>query len=129
MSFGSLSGAAIAALDQGAAMAGCLHNTGEGGLTEHHRHGGDLTFQIGTGYFGCRDEQGRFSLERLLATIDGAPGALHRDQAVPGRQAGPRRSAARGEGHPDRSPRSAASPWASTARARTATRRSATSTR
>ena len=73
MSFGSLSGAAIAALDQGARMAGCLHNTGEGGLTEHHRHGADLTFQIGTGYFGCRDEQGRFSLERLLATIDGAP--------------------------------------------------------
>ena len=73
MSFGSLSGAAIEALNRGAAMAGCLHNTGEGGLTEHHRHGGELTFQIGTGYFGCRDEQGRFSLERLLATIEGAP--------------------------------------------------------
>jgi glutamate synthase domain-containing protein 2 len=73
MSFGSLSGAAITALNQGAAMAGCWHNTGEGGLTEYHRHGADLTFQIGTGYFGCRDDQGRFSLERLLATIDGAP--------------------------------------------------------
>ena len=73
MSFGSLSGAAITALNQGAAMAGCWQNTGEGGLTDHHRHGADLTFQIGTGYFGCRDDQGRFSLERLLATIDGAP--------------------------------------------------------
>lgn len=73
MSFGSLSAAAIAALNQGAAAAGCLHNTGEGGLSDHHRHGADLTFQIGTGYFGCRDAQGRFSLERLLETIDGAP--------------------------------------------------------
>lgn len=73
MSFGSLSGAAISALNRGAAMAGCLQNTGEGGLTEHHRRGGELIFQIGTGYFGCRDELGRFSLERLLATLDGAP--------------------------------------------------------
>ncbi len=73
MSFGSLSGSAITALNQGAALAGCLHNTGEGGLTQYHRQGGDLTFQIGTGYFGCRDDQGRFSLDRLLQTIDGAP--------------------------------------------------------
>ncbi len=73
MSFGSMSGAAITALDRGAAMAGCLHNTGEGGLSEYHRQGADLTYQIGTGYFGCRDDHGRFSLERLLATIDGAP--------------------------------------------------------
>jgi glutamate synthase domain-containing protein 2 len=73
MSFGSLSGAAITALDQGAAMAGCLHNTGEGGLSEHHLHGAELTFQIGTGYFGCRDDQGRFSLGHLLATIERAP--------------------------------------------------------
>jgi len=73
MSFGSLSGAAITALDQGAAMAGCLHNTGEGGLTEYHRHGADLTFQIGTGYFGCRDDDGRFSLDHLLQTLEGAP--------------------------------------------------------
>ncbi len=73
MSFGSLSGAAITALDKGAAMAGCLHNTGEGGLTEYHRHGADLTFQIGTGYFGCRDDAGRFSLDQLLRTLEGAP--------------------------------------------------------
>jgi glutamate synthase domain-containing protein 2 len=73
MSYGSLSGAAIEALNQGAAMVGCLHNTGEGGISAHHRRGGDLVMQIGTGYFGCRDADGRFSLPRLLETIDGAP--------------------------------------------------------
>ena len=73
MSYGSLSGAAIEALNEGAAMVGCLHNTGEGGVSPHHRKGGDLVMQIGTGYFGCRDREGRFSLERLLETIDGAP--------------------------------------------------------
>ena len=44
MSFGSLSGAAVEALNRGAALAGCLHNTGEGGLSPHHRQGGDLVF-------------------------------------------------------------------------------------
>ena len=42
-------------MNRGARRAGCLHNTGEGGLSRHHRHGGDLVFQIGTAYFGCRD--------------------------------------------------------------------------
>jgi glutamate synthase domain-containing protein 2 len=60
-------------LNQGCALAGCLHNTGEGGLAPAHKHGGELIFQIGTGYFGCRDEQGRFSLERLQARLDEAP--------------------------------------------------------
>src|SRR3954464_10789567 len=73
MSFGSLSGAAVEALNRGAALAGCLHNTGEGGLSRHHRHGGDLVFQIGTAYFGCRDEQGRFDLARLKDLVAGAP--------------------------------------------------------
>jgi glutamate synthase domain-containing protein 2 len=73
MSFGSLSAAAVEALNRGAALAGCLHNTGEGGISPHHRHGGELIMQIGTGYFGCRDEHGRFSLDRLLETLDGAP--------------------------------------------------------
>jgi glutamate synthase domain-containing protein 2 len=62
MSFGSLSGAAVEALNRGAALAGCLQNTGEGGLSVHHRHGGELVFQIGTAYFGCRDARGRFDL-------------------------------------------------------------------
>jgi glutamate synthase domain-containing protein 2 len=73
MSFGSLSGAAIEALNRGAALVGCLQNTGEGGVSPHHLHGGDLVMQIGTGYFGCRDDRGGFSMERLLETIDGAP--------------------------------------------------------
>jgi len=73
MSYGSLSPVAIEAINRGAALAGCLHNTGEGGLAPAHRHGGELIFQIGTGYFGCRDETGRFSLERLLERVGEAP--------------------------------------------------------
>jgi glutamate synthase domain-containing protein 2 len=68
-----LSGAAIEALNRGAALAGCLQNTGEGGLSVHHRHGGELVFQIGTAYFGCRDEHGRFDLQRLKDLVAGAP--------------------------------------------------------
>jgi glutamate synthase domain-containing protein 2 len=73
MSFGSLSGAAVEALNRGAALAGCLQNTGEGGLSPHHRHGGELVFQIGTAYFGCRDDRGRFDLARLKDLVAGAP--------------------------------------------------------
>jgi glutamate synthase domain-containing protein 2 len=73
MSFGSLSGAAVEALNRGAALAGCLQNTGEGGLSPYHRKGGELVFQIGTAYFGCRDEAGRFSLPRLKDVVASAP--------------------------------------------------------
>lgn len=73
MSFGSLSGTAVEALNRGAVAAGCLQNTGEGGLAPAHRHGGELIFQIGTGYFGCRDEHGDFSLDRLLDRVAEAP--------------------------------------------------------
>jgi glutamate synthase domain-containing protein 2 len=73
MSFGSLSGAAIEALNRGAALAGCLHNTGEGGVSPYHRKGGELVFQIGTAYFGCRDEAGRFDLARLKDLVASAP--------------------------------------------------------
>jgi glutamate synthase (ferredoxin) len=73
MSFGSLSRAAITALNAGAEMAGCMHNTGEGSLSPYHRQGGDLTFQIGTSYFGCRDKQGRFDLARLKDLVQSAP--------------------------------------------------------
>lgn len=65
MSFGSLSGAAVEALNRGAQIAGCLQNTGEGGLSPYHLHGGDLVLQIGTGYFGVRERDGRFSMPRL----------------------------------------------------------------
>ena len=60
MSYGALSKTAIAALNKGAKLGGFAHNTGEGGISEHHIQGGDLIWQIGTGYFGCRDEKGRF---------------------------------------------------------------------
>ena len=74
MSFGALSGVAIEALNRGAHLAGCWHNTGEGGLSAYHRKGGDVVFQIGTGYFGCRDAEGAFSLAALERTLDsGAP--------------------------------------------------------
>jgi glutamate synthase domain-containing protein 2 len=73
MSFGSLSAPAIEAINRGAALAGCLHNTGEGGLSPYHRNGGDLVFQIGTAYFGCRDKQGRFDLQRLVDLVGSAP--------------------------------------------------------
>ncbi len=67
MSFGSLGARAVEALNAGARIGGFAHNTGEGGLSPYHlNHGGDIIWQIGTGYFGCRDEQGRFD-ERLFA--------------------------------------------------------------
>ncbi len=73
MSFGSLSGRAVEAMNRGARHAGCLHNTGEGGLTAYHQHGADLVLQLGPGYFGCRDERGRFSLDRLLEVVAANP--------------------------------------------------------
>ncbi|MBF4770415.1 FMN-binding glutamate synthase family protein [Nocardioides agariphilus] len=73
MSFGSLSKNAIEALNRGAELAGCLHDTGEGALSPYHRKGGDLVFQIGTSYFGCRDEHGAFDLGRLKDLCAGAP--------------------------------------------------------
>ncbi len=64
MSFGSLSSHAVEALNAGAGIGGFAHNTGEGGISPHHlRYGGDIIWQIGTGYFGARDEEGRFSPE------------------------------------------------------------------
>lgn len=66
MSFGSLSENAVRALNRGAKRGGFYHNTGEGGLSDFHlSHGADLVWQIGTGYFGCRDEQGNFDPQRF----------------------------------------------------------------
>ena len=73
MSYGSLSAAAVEAMNRGCALAGCLHNTGEGGIAPHHRHGGELVWQIGTGYFGCRDDAGRFDLGRFLEAVEANP--------------------------------------------------------
>lgn len=64
MSFGSLSGSAVEALNAGAKIGGFAHNTGEGGISPHHtKYGGDIIWQIGTGYFGARNEDGHFSPE------------------------------------------------------------------
>ncbi len=73
MSFGSLSGRAVESLNRGAKIAGCLHNTGEGGISDHHRHGGELIFQIGTGYFGARTADGRFDLDAAVALVERSP--------------------------------------------------------
>ncbi len=65
MSFGSLSENAVMALNKGAKKGGFYHNTGEGGLTQFHLQGGDVTWQIGTGYFGCRTKEGNFDPEKF----------------------------------------------------------------
>ena len=73
MSFGSLSAPAIEALNLGARRGGFYHDTGEGGISPYHRrHGGDLAWEIGSGYFGCRDRDGHFDrgLFREQATLD-----------------------------------------------------------
>lgn len=70
MSFGSMSAQAIEAINRGAAAAGTMHNTGEGGLSPYHRNGGDLILQIGTAYFGCRDEKGRFDIGKLKEVVE-----------------------------------------------------------
>lgn len=69
MSFGSLGKTAIAALSGGAKKGGFAHNTGEGGVSPYHLEpGGDLIWQIGTGYFGCRDAQGNFDPDSFAKT-------------------------------------------------------------
>jgi glutamate synthase domain-containing protein 2 len=69
MSFGSISANAIRALNKGASIGGFAHTTGEGGFSPYHReHGGDIIWQIGTGYFGCRTADGAFSPERFQET-------------------------------------------------------------
>lgn len=73
MSFGSLSAPAIEALNRGAKIADCLHNTGEGGVSPHHQHGGELIWQIGTGYFGCRDDRGKFDIARFKEIVAAHP--------------------------------------------------------
>ncbi len=66
MRYGSLSTNAIRALNRGAKLGGFAHNTGEGGLSPHHlQEGGDLVWQIGTGYFGCHDDEGNFDPARF----------------------------------------------------------------
>ena len=68
LSFGSLSANAIQALNKGAQLGGFAHDTGEGSISTHHRvNGGDLIWEIGSGYFGCRNDDGTFNAERFAA--------------------------------------------------------------
>jgi len=65
MSYGALSSNAVLALNKGAQMGGFAHNTGEGSISPYHLQGGDLVWQIGTGYFGCRTPEGEFCYEKF----------------------------------------------------------------
>ena len=68
MSFGSLSANAITALNLGAKKGGFAHDTGEGSISQYHRvHGGDLIWEIGSGYFGCRNQDGSFNPDKFAA--------------------------------------------------------------
>jgi glutamate synthase domain-containing protein 2 len=73
MSFGSLSAKAIESLNKGVKMAGAYHNTGEGGLSPYHCNGGDVIFHFGTGYFGVRDENGNFSMKKMIKLVEENP--------------------------------------------------------
>ncbi|MCF8166547.1 MAG: FMN-binding glutamate synthase family protein [Rhodoferax sp.] len=73
MSFGSLSGNAIMALNKGAKMGGFAHDTGEGSVSDYHRrYGGDLIWELGSGYFGCRKADGSFD-PALFAKVASEP--------------------------------------------------------
>ncbi len=73
MSFGSLGERAVTAMNLGAKEARCFQNTGEGGLSPYHLNGADIVWQLGTGYFGARDAEGRFSLEMLAEKVEKNP--------------------------------------------------------
>lgn len=73
MSFGSLSAAAVEAMNKGVSKCGAYHNTGEGGLSPYHKQGGDVIFHFGTGYFGVRSREGNFSMEKMKILVDENP--------------------------------------------------------
>ena len=73
MSFGSLSAKAIESLNIGAAKAQAYHNTGEGGLSPYHQKGADVVFHFGTGYFGVRNPDGTFSMEKMRQLVADNP--------------------------------------------------------
>lgn len=70
MSYGSLSAAAVEAINRGCKIAGCMQNTGEGGIAPAHDHGGGLMWQLGTGYYGARQPNGRFDEKRFVDTCE-----------------------------------------------------------
>ncbi len=99
MSFGALSANAIRALNSGAKLGGFAHDTGEGGYSPYHREGGgDIIWEIGSGYFGARNADGTFSAEKFAAGAGQPAGQDGRAEAQPGRQARPWRRAAGAQG-------------------------------
>ena len=73
MSYGSLGQNAVSALNIGARESRAFHNTGEGGVSPYHLKGADLVWQLGTGYYGARDRNGRFSLDVLADRVAASP--------------------------------------------------------
>ncbi|PCJ94886.1 MAG: FMN-binding glutamate synthase family protein [Flavobacteriaceae bacterium] len=73
MSFGSLSAAAVTAMNKGVENSGAYHNTGEGGLSPYHKQGGDVIFHFGTGYFGVRTKDGGFSMDKMKKLVHDNP--------------------------------------------------------
>lgn len=73
MSFGSLSARAVESMNRGSHLANCFHNSGEGGVSPYHSKGADVVFQIGTGYFGVRNPDGSFSMDKLVKLVEEKP--------------------------------------------------------
>lgn len=73
MSYGSLSATAVESLNKGALKVGCYQNTGEGALSQYHKFGADVIFHFGTGYFGVRDQNGNFSMPKLVDLVQENP--------------------------------------------------------
>ena len=73
MSYGALGSKATTANNKGAGLAGAYHNTGEGGFSDYHNNGADVVFQVGTAYYGCRDEKGKFSMDVLVKLVKDYP--------------------------------------------------------
>jgi glutamate synthase domain-containing protein 2 len=73
MSYGSLSAKAVESLNKGAQLAGCYHNTGEGSLSPYHQFGADVVLNIGTAYFGVRELDGTFSMDKLKQKVEENP--------------------------------------------------------
>ena len=116
MSFGSLSANAILALNLGAKNGSFAHDTGEGSMSHYHReHGGDIIWEIGSGYFGCRNDDGTFQRGEVREAGRRAASEDDRGEALARRQARSRRRAAGRQDHAPRSPRRAACRWAATA--------------
>ena len=121
MSFGALSANALRALNIGAAAGGFAHDTGEGGLSAHHLYGGDLVWELGSGYFGARTRDGEFDPDQFADKAAHDAVKCVSLKLSQGAKPGHRRRAARGEGHRGdrRRPRRAARARSASARPRT----------